>query len=200
MIYIELLDVENLSHVKAFLMGKNQAYHNRSNLNIPYCERTESELKEKLKDDSFMTMVIDNQQIIGGGGARYHYNEKGAKTAELFWIWVSPAYQNKGIGKMIIEFIECKSKQDECNVLTLNVLGGVESALALYKKCGFKPYKIWAYIEGTSYYLQMVKYLGSDSLFGLKRGLVLFLTTVKFKMLYNDDSSPKKLHRIIFKD
>ena len=55
---------------------------------------------------------------------------------------VDREYQNKGIGRKLIEYVIEFGKENKIDSITLNVWNGNDSANHLYQELGFKPRKV----------------------------------------------------------
>ena len=58
--------------------------------------------------------------------------------AEMFVVWVDPAYRRKGIGSQLIEFARTWSELQGARKLKVGVFDDNPGALAFYRSAGFK--------------------------------------------------------------
>lgn len=78
------------------------------------------------------------------------------KTAELKRMFVKPAYQRHGIGKILLKKAIELAKASNYSCIRLDTLDYMTPAINLYKKCGF--YEIPAYYHNpnaTAVYLEL---------------------------------------------
>ena len=80
-------------------------------------------------------------------------------------------------------------------------MSAYKPAYNLYKKKGYKGYALVANKPNTCYTISMVKYLGKKGkiIFEVNRIKNLFLSKIKFFLLFKKDSTPKWLYSIIYK-
>lgn len=77
--------------------------------------------------------AVDNGLYIGTAGVRRISPEIG----ELKRMYVKPAYQGKGVGKMLLEEAINLAKKCGYQKLWLDTLNTMEAAMLLYKNAGF---------------------------------------------------------------
>ena len=102
--------------------------------------------------------LINNKEILG----YYDNNEllgivifkKVYEVIDLLYIVVDPKYRNKGIGKKLVDGL----KEIKCEKIMLEVNEKNNSAISLYKKCGFKIINVRKkyYGEYNAYVMELV--------------------------------------------
>ncbi|MBQ3370531.1 MAG: ribosomal protein S18-alanine N-acetyltransferase [Mogibacterium sp.] len=60
-----------------------------------------------------------------------------AGEAQIYNIAVAPEFRREGIGEALLRHMIEKAEDDGCTLVTLEVRGGNEAAMALYHKLGF---------------------------------------------------------------
>lgn len=85
------------------------------------------------KSNCWICMCDDN--LIGCVGLKKYNSD----TYEIGYLFVDPNYQNKGIGKQLLQtVIDCSKSNQQMKYLRLITLEGLmDSAIKLYKKNGF---------------------------------------------------------------
>lgn len=63
--------------------------------------------------------------------------EDSGEAAELISMWVSPVARGRGVGDRLVQAVEDWAWQAGAGVLKLAVTEGNDSAIALYRRCGF---------------------------------------------------------------
>ena len=61
-----------------------------------------------------------------------------AGEAQIYNIAVAPEFRREGIGEALLRHMIAKAEDDGCELVTLEVRGGNEAAMALYTKLGFR--------------------------------------------------------------
>lgn len=61
-----------------------------------------------------------------------------AGEAQIYNIAIAPEFRREGIGEALLRHMIAKAEYDGCELVTLEVRGGNEAAMALYKKLGFR--------------------------------------------------------------
>lgn len=98
---------------------------------IPWTRASvENELINKF---AYYVVAIEDNNVLGYGGMWHIVNE-----GHITNIAVHKNYRQKGIGNAIVNALVDIAKEKEMMGLTLEVRKSNESALALYKKNGFK--------------------------------------------------------------
>ena len=111
---------------------------------------------EILEDDATaihaMTLTADIQVI---GAARIHFPEE--KTAQLRMMAIDPNWQGKGLGRMLVEYLENKAREAAAAIL---VLEARENAVKFYERLGYKITKESYLLYGEIQHYTMEKRLG----------------------------------------
>ena len=61
-----------------------------------------------------------------------------AGEAQIYNIAIAPEFRREGIGEALLRHMIEKAEDDGCSLVTLEVRGGNEAAMALYNKLGFR--------------------------------------------------------------
>ena len=90
--------------------------------------------KDELEDKSFHAMALIGENVVGVG--RLHFNSD--KEAQIRYMAVDEQQRGKGIGSLIIEYLEkvAKKKGAECIILNAR-----ENAVDFYKSHGYNIVK-----------------------------------------------------------
>lgn len=181
----------------SFLDGMNRAFRTRSNAHIPYSEMSQKELLEEIRNGLVLYGAFnDDCTIIGGSAAKVISS---AQVCTIKHVWVDPVYQGKGIARLILNQVEqTVGEMGGMRLLKLSVASNYEPAIRLYRKMGYKSGCVYANIPGTYYFIEMVKPIKPYHLSEIKRMSTLFLSKLKFRVLFFDDSTPNLIHRLVY--
>jgi ribosomal protein S18 acetylase RimI-like enzyme len=80
-------------------------------------------------------LAKEGELIFGFASYEHNYNQK--PQTKIHKIYILPETQGKGIGKIVIDFIENLAKENHSTTLTLNV-NRSNKALHFYQKLGFE--------------------------------------------------------------
>lgn len=96
---------------------------------------TSKEIKEHIENKSIDVIVaLCNNEIAGT--VTIYEREKGKIYMQS--MAVKPDYQGLGIGGMLLNYIERRSKEKKCKLIILECYDPLVKAASLYKKFGFK--------------------------------------------------------------
>ena len=95
---------------------------------------------EALKDSVLhkghhFVLAKEGDETLGFVSYEHHYSQK--QQTKIHKIYILPQTQGKGIGKKLVDFVENSAKENDSNVLSLNV-NRFNKALHFYKKLGFE--------------------------------------------------------------
>ena len=99
-------------------------------LRAPWNEPEGSEQDEH-ESNSFHVMATENNKVIGVA----RLQNTGPTQAQIRYMAVANEYQNKGIGRNIIDYIEEYSRNNGINEIILHAR---EPAVGFYEKLGYK--------------------------------------------------------------
>jgi ribosomal protein S18 acetylase RimI-like enzyme len=96
--------------------------------------------EEALKDSvankgHHFILAKEGEEILGFASYEHQYEQK--NQTKIHKIYILPQTQGKGIGKSLIDYVEKKAKEDDSELLSLNV-NRFNKALYFYQKMGFK--------------------------------------------------------------
>jgi ribosomal protein S18 acetylase RimI-like enzyme len=96
--------------------------------------------EEALKDSvankgHYFVLAKEDEETLGFASYEHNYNEK--QQTKIHKIYILPQTQGKGIGKILIDFVESVAKENDSNALSLNV-NRFNKALHFYQKLGFE--------------------------------------------------------------
>ena len=74
----------------------------------------------------------------GGEKAGYGEIRNVAGEAQIYNIAIAPEFRREGIGEALLRHMIAKAEEDGCVLVTLEVRGGNDAAMALYHKLGFR--------------------------------------------------------------
>lgn len=100
-------------------------------------------------NNGLMIGAFDGDQLIGCGGLV----GKSDTLAELGKLHLDPAYQGRGLGRMMAEHILTEAENLGYDIVDLHVTITQEAAIGLYRKLGFTETKreVFEYADGTTY-------------------------------------------------
>ena len=85
--------------------------------------------------------AFEGDQLAGIVGLAFEPREKAWHKATLFGMYVSAAYQQRGLGRQLVEAaLEEARRHPRLELIQLTVTAGNEAAFALYQRCGFIQY------------------------------------------------------------
>lgn len=91
-------------------------------------------LYEILQNDFSLNYVLEDEgYIIGYIGVWIMYEQ-----SQITTIGVDPQYQRQGLGKAMMETVIDIAKQQDCEVMSLEVRISNEKAISLYQSLGFQ--------------------------------------------------------------
>lgn len=91
------------------------------------------------RTDCVFCFAFDNKQVIGMNGAWWNNKPITKHVAEVFGVFVNPAYRGKGIGKRLMQsIIDEVGKIPQFTKVKLGVTATNLPALKLYESCGLK--------------------------------------------------------------
>lgn len=142
-------------NIKIRKANKNEKYDilniYKSLIGFPGCTWNEyyptlEDVEDDLEKNSTY-VICDDKKIIGAASARRDeeldtiesYSKESKYPCDLARVGVSIKYQNMGIGKMLLEYIEKDVKKMGFDSIRFLVSKKKSRALALYNKCGFSP-------------------------------------------------------------
>ncbi|MCS3512184.1 MULTISPECIES: GNAT family N-acetyltransferase [Pseudomonas] len=80
-------------------------------------------------------------ELAGIVGLAFEPREKARHKVTLFGMYVTQAYQQKGLGRRLVEAALDEARQHpRLKVIQLTVTAGNDAAFALYRRCGFIQY------------------------------------------------------------
>ncbi|WP_449075548.1 GNAT family N-acetyltransferase [Ruminococcus sp.] len=189
MYYIEQL--KNNESLELFIRKMNQSFKERSTEKIPYQPISKSDIK----DGIILGAYTSSEELIGGLCIEFipYFDLKGAR---IYHVWTDVNYRKKGIAIMLMEKAEQICNLYECEIMVLNVANIYNPAVRLYKKVGFKEFRIIANLPKTFYLIQMIKQIKGEKISKKRQRVEWIISKVKFRILYKTDSSPTFIHKI----
>ena len=80
-------------------------------------------------------------ELAGIVGLAFEPREKARHKVTLFGMYVNAAYQQKGLGRRLVEAaLDEARRHPRLKVIQLTVTAGNDAAFALYRRCGFIQY------------------------------------------------------------
>ena len=84
---------------------------------------------------------FDGDELAGIVGLAYEPREKARHKVTLFGMYVTGAYQQRGLGLRLVEAaLDEARRHPRLKVIQLTVTAGNDAAFALYQRCGFTQY------------------------------------------------------------
>ena len=85
--------------------------------------------------------AFEGDQLAGIVGLAFEPREKARHKVTLFGMYVTQAYQQRGLGRQLVEAAMVEARRHpRLKLIQLTVTAGNEAALALYQRCGFIQY------------------------------------------------------------
>ncbi len=85
--------------------------------------------------------AFEGDQLAGIVGLAFEPREKARHKVTLFGMYVTQAYQQRGLGRQLVEAALAEARRHpRLKLIQLTVTAGNEAALALYQRCGFIQY------------------------------------------------------------
>ncbi len=193
---MELIQIEiKSSLMQAFIENKNKAYQVRSSSIIKFIP---SSLEDFNPDKDRVFGVVEDGQMVAGASCYYYDNKK----VKIKNVWSDPLKRRKGYAAFLMGEIEKILIKENVICWTLTVVGAYKPAINLYKKLGFKPYRICAREPKTCCMISMIKYLPKKRNFLRHsfRRLCLIVSKIKYWLLFKKDCTPKLLYKILYKN
>lgn len=93
---------------------------------------------------NFIILALENDSVIGISeiGVKYRRFRDKTERIEVNSMYVLPEHQGKGIGSMIIDFIERFANQESIERIYLNSGNNTQAAHKFYKKNGYEQYGV----------------------------------------------------------
>lgn len=101
----------------------------------------ENILKELLEENTEYYFIIFNDEIVGNFRVVWDVKLKGLieeKQVKLHRVYLHPKTQGKGIGKILLMWLEQKAKDKNYKIIWLDAMDEQPQAFKFYKKVGFK--------------------------------------------------------------
>ena len=85
--------------------------------------------------------AFEGHTLAGIVGLAFEPREKARHKVTLFGMYVTEAYQRKGLGRQLVEAALAEARRHpRLKVIQLTVTAGNHAAIALYQRCGFAQY------------------------------------------------------------
>ena len=187
--------IKTKADVARFIEGLNRAFKNRSNEKIPFSMMTE----EKLENEHITMILVafDKNTIIGGLCIKESMID-GLRVFKISHLWTAPEHQGLGVASLLIENCEQLAKERNVNYFQMNVASNYSPAVKLYLKHGYKKMKIYANVPHIYYFIRMAKEVPPFTFNEFKRCFTYLKSVLIFYLLFNKESTPTILNRIIY--
>ncbi|MCU1780604.1 GNAT family N-acetyltransferase [Pseudomonas sp. 14P_5.3_Bac1] len=85
--------------------------------------------------------AFEGDALVGIVGLAFEPREKARHKVTLFGMYVNQAYQQKGVGRQLVEAALSEARRhSRLKLIQLTVTAGNDAAFALYQRCGFIQY------------------------------------------------------------
>ncbi|MBT0626454.1 GNAT family N-acetyltransferase [Pseudomonas fluorescens] len=85
--------------------------------------------------------AFEGHALVGIVGLAFEPREKARHKVTLFGMYVNEAYQQKGVGRQLVEAALSEARRhSRLKLIQLTVTAGNDAAFALYQRCGFIQY------------------------------------------------------------
>jgi ribosomal protein S18 acetylase RimI-like enzyme len=91
-------------------------------------------------DNHIFGAYSDEEQLVGVAILRREQHVKSAHKANLFGMYVLPAYRKQGVGRALLETVIRRARHLGLRQINLSVVNDNEAAVALYASCGFERF------------------------------------------------------------
>jgi len=140
---IRPLDADDAQAYRALMLEAYGAYPQAFTSSV--AERAAMPLNwwEKRLDSPLDRLLgaFEGDQLAGIVGLAFEPREKARHKVTLFGMYVTQAYQQRGLGRELVEAALAEARgQKRLKLIQLTVTAGNEAALALYQRCGFIQY------------------------------------------------------------
>ncbi|WP_455930453.1 N-acetyltransferase family protein [Pseudomonas fluorescens] len=89
----------------------------------------------------YLLGAFEGSVLAGIVGLAFEPREKARHKVTLFGMYVTEAYQRKGLGHQLVESaLDAARRQPGVKLIQLTVTAGNDAAFALYQRCGFIQY------------------------------------------------------------
>ena len=95
---------------------------------------------ERLTSSTVMGAYVEGR-IVGMAGYRREGGFKDAHKGHVWGVFVAPGFRRHGVAQALLSALIAAASQ-EVEQLTLGVVAGIQSAIALYERNGFKAYGV----------------------------------------------------------
>jgi GNAT superfamily N-acetyltransferase len=99
----------------------------------------ESYLTQMIQNNYTQIAIYDNGECIGLSGCWYNVKLWSGKYLEIDNFIIHPEYRKKGIGKIIVDYIQQKALNLDCNMIVLDAYTTNFDAHRFYYNQGFVP-------------------------------------------------------------
>ncbi len=194
----KIADKTNVEEIREFIRIHDRAFLNRKHENNPYTKINEKSFIDKISSDTVtLILALDSSKMIGGLLMTYQKNE--GQECMITNVCVDPDCQGKGIARGLLEYAHTKAANDGCRYCRLAVGSVWKNAIILYKRSGYKLTGIGAHIPHTYYLLDFIKPLSTYKYSNIKRIFNLIKSSLVFFVLFKKDSTPRIIHKMIYK-
>ena len=140
---IRPLDADDAQAYRALMLEAYGAYPQAFTSSV--AERAAMPLSwwEKRLDSPLDRLLgaFEGDQMAGIVGLAFEPREKARHKVTLFGMYVTQAYQQRGLGRQLVEAAMVEARRHpRLKLIQLTVTAGHEAALALYQRCGFIQY------------------------------------------------------------
>lgn len=140
---IRPLDADDAQAYRALMLEAYGAYPQAFTSSV--AERAAMPLSwwEKRLDSPLDRLLgaFEGDQMAGIVGLAFEPREKARHKVTLFGMYVTQAYQQRGLGRQLVEAAMVEARRHpRLKLIQLTVTAGNEAALALYQRCGFIQY------------------------------------------------------------
>ena len=144
-ITVRLADYRNEDDARA-LVGLLDAYaRDPAGGGEPLSDFAKTHLPTALaaRSQAFSVMAFDGELPVGLINCLEGFSTFACRPlVNVHDVAVLPSHRGRRIGELMLARVEILARERGACKLTLEVLGGNRSALALYERCGFAPYQL----------------------------------------------------------
>lgn len=113
-------------------------------------------------------------------------------------IWIRTDEQGNGYADLLMCGAEKSLEKLGARYIYLSVANCYKPAVCLYQKHGFKKLGVTANVPKTYYFIDMVKSIPPHRYSEYKRIMKLVISEIKFRLLFDEQSTPRRLHGVLY--
>ena len=152
---IELLNKQDILSIREFIKIHDNAFLSRKWKKNPYTPLVEEQFVKSLENENLnIVLAYNNKKMMGG--LAYTFNKE-LNSIYVSHVCVDPIVQGKGVAGTLLDYVDNKARQMDCDCIRLNVGSIWKNARCLYEKKGFIKVGVTAHVPGTYKLINYIK-------------------------------------------